>query len=60
MIADNGRGFPAGTAGDGEEAEPASPWSVNERVKALGGTLALFSDVNGSRLTICLPAEDAA
>ena len=56
-IADNGRGFPT-EAHDGGEAPPASPWTVHERVRALGGTLTLFSGVEGSRLNIRLPLEN--
>jgi signal transduction histidine kinase len=54
-ITDNGVGFP-GTGG-GTEGTAASPWSVHERVKGLGGTLALFSGGGGSRLQIKVPLE---
>lgn len=54
-ITDNGRGFQVERGDDGAPAKPASPWSVHERVKVLGGTLALRSSDKGSQLNIRLP-----
>ena len=51
-ITDNGIGFPS-TGEDG--GTTASPWTVHERVKGLGGTLSLFSGGEGSRLQIRVP-----
>ena len=51
-ITDNGIGFP-GTGAAGGKA--ASPWTVHERVKGLGGTLSLFSGGVGSRIQISVP-----
>jgi signal transduction histidine kinase len=51
-IEDNGRGVAT--------RRKASPWSVSERVKSLGGSVALASDTGGTRLEIRLPLEQAA
>jgi len=51
-IADNGLGVTT--------RRKASPWSVSERVKSLGGTVALASDKAGTRLEIRLPVDQAA
>jgi signal transduction histidine kinase len=57
-ITDNGVGFPGtGSGGSGDGGQAASPWSVHERVKGLGGTLSLFSGGGGSRLQIKVPIE---
>jgi signal transduction histidine kinase len=56
-IADNGTGFPA-PVGDAAAADgQMPPWSVHERVNGLGGTLSLYSDSGGSKLTIVLPLD---
>lgn len=57
-IMDNGIGFPAlsGDAASPDE-EQAPPWSVHERVDGLGGTLSLYSDSKGSKLTIVVPMD---
>ena len=57
VIHDNGRGFPAAGASDeGELPHSAAPWSIRERVEALGGTLHLTSRLGaGSELRITLP-----
>lgn len=47
VIADNGAGF-QGNAGD-------APWSISERVTALGGRLEVHSGRTGTRLAISLP-----
>ena len=56
-IIDNGKGFPV--AGEFDEqaisAMQARPWSVHERVKRLGGTLALRTSSNGTELSIAIP-----
>jgi signal transduction histidine kinase len=54
-IADNGSGFGIERGDHRELPQPAAPWSVNERVKSLGGTLALRSSSKGSQLEIRLP-----
>ena len=51
-ITDNGVGFPSAQV---EGGMITSPWTVHERVKALGGTLSLFSGGGGSRLQIRVP-----
>jgi signal transduction histidine kinase len=63
IVRDDGRGFPAATAGNGDEqwselASNLAPWSIRERVEALGGTLTLRSRINaGSELRVVLPAK---
>jgi signal transduction histidine kinase len=52
-IRDNGCGF-AVDPGEGAGAQPA-PWSLNERVHELGGTLMLASTSEGSEVTMGLP-----
>ncbi len=58
-IVDNGSGFPV--AGDFSDEDPVSremiPWSLSERVRSLGGRLALSSSSAGSRVRIDLPLE---
>jgi len=52
IVADDGRGF------DNADSDPSAaerPWSLNERVQELGGSLTLFSNSRGSRITIALP-----
>lgn len=52
IIADNGSGFNfAGPEGE----TPKKPWSLNERVHELGGSLSLYSSSNGSRITVSIP-----
>jgi signal transduction histidine kinase len=60
-IKDNGRGFPAaGAAGNGELPISEAPWSIRERVEALGGTLKLRSEAGGgSEIEITLPRREA-
>lgn len=48
-IIDDGRGFPTTIA-------PRQPWSIRERVAALGGELSVESSEAGTRLAIALPA----
>jgi signal transduction histidine kinase len=62
VIRDNGRGFPAAAASeDGELPHNVAPWSIRERVEALGGTLHLTSKVGaGSELRITLPNASRA
>jgi signal transduction histidine kinase len=52
IIADDGRGF---DNADGDPSAAERPWSLNERVQELGGSLTLFSSSRGSRITIALP-----
>lgn len=56
-IIDNGKGFPV--AGEFDEQAISKmetrPWSVHERVKRLGGTLALRSSSTGTELSIAIP-----
>jgi signal transduction histidine kinase len=55
VVEDNGSGFPVdGKRGPGEHL---APWSLNERVHELGGTLMLASTDRGSQITIVLPWE---
>ena len=59
IVADNGSGFAVGEGADGEGVK-GKPWSLNERVRELGGTLALYSSSKGSRITISIPFEARA
>jgi signal transduction histidine kinase len=52
IIADDGRGF---DNADGDQSAAERPWSLNERVQELGGSLTLFSSSRGSRITVALP-----
>lgn len=56
-IRDDGRGFPAADAdGDSRMPTSAAPWSIRERVEALGGSLTLSSRAGGgSVIHIALP-----
>jgi signal transduction histidine kinase len=58
-IADNGCGFPVqGSFAEGEQiVHEVGPWSLNERVRTIGGTLTLSSSSQGSRVMIKLPME---
>lgn len=49
-IVDDGGGFPM-------DKSSLKPWSLHERVKTLGGTMALRSDERGTRIEIALPVE---
>jgi signal transduction histidine kinase len=49
-ITDDGRGFPM-------DKGQLKPWSLHERVKSLGGTMALVSGDGGTRIEIVLPME---
>src|SRR6185503_9901227 len=62
VIRDNGRGFPAAAASEnGELPHNVAPWSIRERVEALGGTLHLTSKTGaGSELRITLPNASRA
>jgi signal transduction histidine kinase len=57
IIRDDGRGFPAASAnGNGDLPANAAPWSIRERVAALGGRLSLKSRTGGgSEIRITLP-----
>jgi signal transduction histidine kinase len=62
VIRDDGIGFPA-AAGmpDGELPRSAAPWSIRERVEALGGTLRLHSRIGGgSEIRVTLPRTGIA
>jgi signal transduction histidine kinase len=56
-IRDDGRGFPAASSSDTQELpRTAAPWSIRERVEALGGSLHLSSKIGGgSEIRITLP-----
>ncbi|MDQ8755891.1 histidine kinase [Sphingosinicella sp. LHD-64] len=59
VVTDDGSGFP----GDGHfatERGGKAPWSLSERVRALGGHMALVSSTAGSQITISLPIGRAA
>ncbi|MBX3561052.1 MAG: hypothetical protein KF780_04480 [Sphingomonas sp.] len=59
VLTDNGSGFP----GDGHFAMDRHgkvPWSLSERVRALGGHMSLASGNTGSQITISLPLGRAA
>lgn len=51
IVTDNGSGFPTKSESDRDKR----PWSLSERVRALGGDLALVSSDRGSMITISLP-----
>jgi signal transduction histidine kinase len=57
-IEDNGRGIARSRSGPARAG--ASPRSVSERVRSLGGSVALASNEDGTRLEIRLPLEKAA
>jgi signal transduction histidine kinase len=54
IVADDGTGFVVQQESGGAAEKP---WSLNERVRELGGSLSLYSGVNGSRITISIPWE---
>jgi signal transduction histidine kinase len=60
-VADDGSGFTVQQGRDDSIplSGAAGPWSLNERVKSMGGSLGVFSSARGSRVTITLPAECA-
>ncbi|MBX3592888.1 ATP-binding protein [Sphingomonas sp.] len=49
-VSDSGSGFDPALGG-------AIPWSLEERVRALGGTIRVESDSTGSRIAFSLPVE---
>jgi signal transduction histidine kinase len=57
VIRDDGKGFPAASESPSRELPlSVAPWSIRERVAALGGTLRLISTVGrGSEIHITLP-----
>jgi signal transduction histidine kinase len=57
-ITDTGGGFRVvGNAEDPALVNTPGPWSLAERVKSLGGSLAVFSSKHGSRILVTLPVE---
>jgi signal transduction histidine kinase len=52
IVADDGSGFVVGGEDDGRTKKP---WSLNDRVRELGGSLTLYSSAKGSRITISIP-----
>jgi signal transduction histidine kinase len=56
-VADNGIGLQAALAGAGQP-ENARPWSLDERVHELGGTLSLSTSNRGTVVTIKLQLEE--
>lgn len=61
-VADDGSGFKVQPSEDDDVqvSAKAGPWSLNERVKSLGGSLGVFSTGGGSRVMITLPIECTA
>jgi signal transduction histidine kinase len=60
VIRDNGRGFPSASRSE-QDLLPrsAAPWSIRERVEALGGSLKLRSRIGGgSEIRITLPRTE--
>ena len=56
VISDDGCGFPEVSGGMAEGAANAWPWSIHERVRALGGSLKVESSVTrGARLLLEIP-----
>lgn len=55
-VTDNGSGFPEASEGD----VALRPWSLQERVDELGGTIALNSGPRGSTVRISIPLGSAA
>jgi two-component system sensor histidine kinase DegS len=56
VISDDGCGFPEGFGGMTQGASNAWPWSIHERVRALGGSLKVESSVTrGARLLLEIP-----
>jgi len=62
VVADDGRGFPFQGDFDHEtlNARQLGPVMLKERVKSLGGTLAIHSSPSGARLDIRLPCPRAS
>jgi signal transduction histidine kinase len=57
-ITDSGSGFPAvARSEDPGLVDIPGPWSLTERVRSLGGSLAVFSSKHGSRISITLPLQ---
>ncbi len=60
VVRDNGRGFPerdGAVDADGFLAESATPWSIRERVAALGGALRVWTQPGrGSEISLTIPA----
>jgi signal transduction histidine kinase len=54
IIVDDGSGFIVDQEAEGSAKKP---WSLNERVRELSGSLTLYSSMNGSRITISIPWE---
>jgi signal transduction histidine kinase len=54
-ISDNGRGFSADPKGFNSPVKNTKPWSINERLRGLGGSLSLYSGKTGSTLEILVP-----
>lgn len=59
VLTDNGSGFP-GEGHFATEGKGKAPWSLSERVRALGGHMSLASGRTGSQITISLPLGRAA
>lgn len=59
VLTDNGSGFP-GEGHFATDRKGKAPWSLSERVRALGGHLVLASGHDGSQITISLPLGRAA
>ncbi len=59
VLTDDGAGFP-GEGHFATDRHGKTPWSLSERVRALGGHLALASGSAGSQITISLPLGRAA
>jgi signal transduction histidine kinase len=56
VISDDGCGFPEVPGGAAEGGANAWPWSIHERVRALGGSLKVESSVTrGARLLLEIP-----
>jgi signal transduction histidine kinase len=55
IIADDGLGF--STPLEGSNDPSRKPWSLNERVRELKGSLALYSKPGSTRVTISLPSQ---
>jgi signal transduction histidine kinase len=58
-VKDDGRGFPFRGRYDHSQlvANEQAPWSLKERITALGGALAIESSPAGSHVELCVPYE---